>query len=267
MEIIRQLLTEIDQQQDKMIQSGFNHESIHHYRESIRKLRAILFFFKDYIQAKAYIDSDLMSKYFFNLTSLIREIDVFENGYVDCMSNTTLHRLNELKTSVREEMIEAFQIPYSDYYSRFSDLNIVFAECDASINPLEDPTDMTLAAMIQKSHKDLLNEFIQLDESQFSEEKYIHRKRMLAKKWVYTYELFPSYFTKYQLLYEPLAHFQSEAKHLHDICVDLRFVGQFKLDDPMLLNQLVEDYTLFSVRAKEAYAKTCEAVSKLESLD
>lgn len=266
MEIIRQLLTEIDQQQDKMIQSGFDHESIHHYRESIRKLRAILFFFKDYIQAKAYIDSDLMSKYFFNLTSLIREIDVFENGYVDCMSSTTRHRLNELKTSVRQEMIAAFQIPYSDYYTRFSDLNIVFADCDASVNPFDHPTDITLTTMIQKSHLDLLNEFIQLDESQFSEEKYIHRKRMLAKKWVYAYEMFPSYFTKLKLLIEPLTHFQSEAKRLHDICVDLRFVGQFKLDDPMLLNQLVEDYTLFSVRAKQAYANTCEVISKLELL-
>ena len=251
MDLFKKLLSDIDHKQKLMFQAAFDHDSIHEYREAIRKLRALLFFFKSNIKSKSFYIADTMTKYYFNLTSLIREIDVFEAGYKQDMSETTQNALKGLKEKTKAEMVQKFQIPIQDGFECFEKLIIEFSHCEV----IE-----ALKLTVKQRQIELFNEFLTLEEDRFSEEKYIHNKRMLAKKIVFVYDLLPSCFQNIETLKDTLVDFQLSAKKLHDVCVDLRFIGQFQLEDEKLLNQLVMDYGKTSEVAKSQYQITCTCI-------
>jgi len=242
-------LEAIDDTLDKMIAANYNHESIHAFRESIREFRALMFFYSQSIRPSDYRMVESLSKKFFNMTSLIREIDVFESGYRDFMTDETVVSLAAIKKPLLDKLKEDI-----------SEANgFKFNQVKIHLKPLKTREDQEHC--ISARHCEVLKMFIMVDEGPFNEEKVIHTKRMLAKKILYVHDILMPERQELTQMNEELHHFQVVAKQLHDVCVNLRFVGQYRLDDPTLISKLISDHDQFS-RAAESQFEKVSAVIK-----
>ena len=221
-------LKEIDDYYDKMKLLVFSHGSIHDYRESIRRFRALLFFYKPYIKASEYTELERGTKTVFNETSLIRQIDVFEENYGHLMSESSKDKLNSAKMPLKEEM--------SRKLSRLDGLGI-----EVRSLPQLDSADYKEWERLRQME---LFELFVTKKSEESDnlEKYIHGKRMIAKKLRYVHNLLMPENRELDKLNGLLDAFQIVAKGLHDSCVNLRFIGQYEMDDPELINKLIYDH-------------------------
>lgn len=241
-------LEAIDVQLEKMIDASYDHGSIHELRESIRRFRALMFFFIHNIRLSDYRMIEFISKKFFNMTSLIREIDVFETGYAAFMSKQTLNRLSEIKAPLINALMDELEETNG---FRFQHVKI-------HVKPFKN------APMLDKYLKhrsaELFNLFLDKDDERFKEEKYIHAKRMLAKKILYIHTILMNDQSALADMNEALELFQQKAKLLHDVCVNLRFIGHYKLDDEPLINKLILDHKAFSEDAEAQYEAVCESI-------
>ncbi len=241
-------LEAIDDTLDEMIAANLNHESIHAFRESIRKFRALMFFYSQSIRPSDYRMVESLSKKFFNMTSLIREIDVFESGYRDFMTDETVANLASIKKPLLDKLKEDI-----------SEANgFKFNQVKIHLKPIKTRQDQEHC--ISARHCDVLNIFIQVDEEPFTEEKVIHTKRMLAKKILYVHDILMPERQELSQMNEELNRFQVVAKQLHDVCVNLRFVGQYRLDDPALISKLVSDHDRYSRAAEAQFERTSEVI-------
>lgn len=225
----------------EMIKLDFNHDSIHAYRESIRLFRALLYFYKPAMRPGDYRFLDMQSKKYFDKTSLIREIEVFEAGYLDCMSAETIEHLNNLKqpllARLKLDTRRMVSFKFSNSYVKLPYLN---------------PDSMKSFEMDRQC--ELFDEFIRVDKTLLDyQEKYIHTKRMLSKKIKYIHEIIMNEDESLHKMNAQLGAFQVVAKNLHDTCVNLRIVGSYKLDDPGLIEKLVEDHAKYTGESSVAY--------------
>ncbi|MBE0449936.1 MAG: GNAT family N-acetyltransferase [Clostridia bacterium] len=243
-------LEAMDEKLKSMINQDFNHLSIHDYRESIRRFRALLFFFMPFMRPGDYRFFDTHSKRYFDKTSMIREIDVFEHGYGDIMNDSVLKRLSVLKQPLRARLIlDAKRM--STF--RFSSTKVKLMHAENKQKPGCD----------WGRQCELFRKFIEKDDQLLGyEEKYIHSKRMLAKKMKYVHEILMPDHVELQNINNKLEVFQSHAKLLHDTCVNLRFVGKYELDDEPLIVKLIEDHAYYSKASDEAYLEVCKAMSE-----
>lgn len=246
--IMEKHLEAIDDKLENMIETYYNHKSIHEFRESIRRFRALMFFFIHNIRLSDYRMIEFVSKKFFNMTSLIREIDVFENGYIEYMSKATLLKLSSIKEPLIESLINEL-----DETNGFR-----FQQVKIHVRPFKTASKAIKYYSIRQS--ELFESFLEKDEERFKEEKYIHAKRMLAKKLLYIHVILMENNTELTRINEELELFQQKAKLLHDVCVNLRFVGHYKLDDASLISKLIHDHKIFSDDAEKQYEKVCEAI-------
>lgn len=232
--IMKRHLEEIDKYLDKMIESDFSHKGIHEYRESIRRFRALLYFYAPFIRNTDYSDLDAISKRHFSYTSLIREIDVFEEGYGERMLPETIEKLSALKRPLKDELREQAekmkQVKMANFdvrvrkFSDFEDEGEM--ECSRQAELFQD--------FIERSAYDLENV-----------EKSILVRRMMAKKIRYIHQILMPDRKELNPLNDLLDAFQLSAKALHDVCVNLRFIGQFELSDSELLNDLIKDHSRY----------------------
>lgn len=242
-------LEAMDEKLKNMMALDFNHLSIHEYRESIRRFRALLFFFMPLMRPGDYRFFDMHSKRYFDKTSLIREIDVFEQGYGNLMNDSVLNRLSILKQPLRSRLIlDAKRMATF----RFASTHVKLIQLD---NEKELGCDWNRQCQ-------LFEQFIENDEQLLGyEEKYIHSKRMLAKKMKYIHEILMPDCDELKIINVKLEIFQKYAKLLHDTCVNLRFVGKYELDDEPLIVRLVEDHAIYSKASDQAYLEVCKAMS------
>lgn len=241
-------LEAIDVQLEKMIEASFDHGSIHELRESIRRFRALMFFFIHNIRLSDYRMIEFISKKFFNMTSLIREIDVFETGYSAFMSKQTLSKLSEIKAPLIEALKEELEETNG---FRFQQVKI-------HIRPFKNQSKLD-KYMLQR-RMELFELFLEKDDVRFKEEKYIHAKRMLVKKMLYVHSILMDDQPLLEVMNEALELFQQKAKLLHDVCVNLRFVGHYKLDDETLITKLILDHKTFSDDAEKQYELACKSI-------
>ena len=241
-------LEAIDDKLDEMIAANYNHESIHAFRESIREFRALMFFYSQSIRPSDYRMVESLSKKFFNMTSLIREIDVFESGYRDFMKEETVLNLATIKRPLLDKLKE-------DIYEA---KGFKFNQVKIHLKPTKSKQDQEHC--ISARHCDVLNIFIQVEEEPFNDEKVIHTKRMLAKKILYVHDILMTDRQELSQMNVELKRFQVVAKQLHDVCVNLRFVGQYRLDDPDLISKLVSDHDQYSRAAESQFEKTSEVI-------
>ena len=243
-------LEAMDEKLKSMMDQDFNHSSIHDYRESIRRFRALLFFFMPFMRPGDYRFFDMHSKRYFDKTSLIREIDVFEQGYGGIMNDSVIKQLSVLKQPLRARLIlDAKRMATF----RFSSTRVKLMKVDSGQEPGCD----------WNRQCELFKQFIEKDEQLLGyEEKYIHTKRMLAKKMKYIHEILMPNHVELQNINNKLEVFQTHAKLLHDTCVNLRFVGKYELDDEPLIVKLIEDHAFYSKASDEAYLEVCKAMSE-----
>jgi CHAD domain-containing protein len=246
--IMEKHLEAIDINLENMIESSFGHGSIHAFRESIRRFRALMFFFIHNIRLSDYRMIEFVSKKFFNMTSLIREIDVFESEYGSFMSKETLDKLSKIKEPLLERLVEEL-----DETNGFR-----FQHVKIHIRPFKTQSKADKYQLLRQS--ELFNSFLEKDDERFKEEKYIHAKRMLAKKLLYVHGILMPDKSDLSDINEALERFQQMAKLLHDVCVNLRFVGHYKLDDEALITKLVLDHKAFSDEAEVQYERVCLAM-------
>lgn len=238
-------LEAIDVQMDEMIAHGFSHESIHQFRESIRQLRALLLFYQPIIRNSDYRELEIISKNVFNMTSLIREIDVFENGYYPYMNPQTMYKLATLKKplliKLKEDIENAKSFKFRNYQLHIKADS--FSRSDRMVDLYRELVEQCMLA---------------LD----NEEKLIHNKRMLAKKIRYIHALLMPDETPLAVINNELDAFQVCAKQLHDVCVNLRFVGYYQLNDQALISQLVEDHAASTEKSDAQFEKLCGVLSQ-----
>lgn len=243
-------LEAMDEKLKNMIDQDFNHLSIHDYRESIRRFRALLYFFMPFMKPGDYRFFDMHSKRYFDKTSLIREIDVFEHGYGSIMNDSVIMQLSVLKQPLRARLILDTKRMAR---FRFSSTSVKLMPSD---NQQEPGCDWGRQC-------ELFRQFIEKDEQLLGyEEKYIHSKRMLAKKMKYVHQILIPDRIELQNINSNLEVFQTYAKLLHDTCVNLRFVGKYKLDDEPLIVKLIEDNAFYSKASDEAYLEVCKAMAE-----
>ena len=247
-EKINEHLVEMDKQLDLMVCEDYSHESIHNFRESIRRFRAFLFLIKPLLSTKTYQSLEKSSKHNFDRTSLIREIDVFEHGYGYYMRRSTLEKLSEavkpLINTIRKEGRQA-------EFNRFSSYTV----------HLKSMTDSVLDKLIQTQYAILVESFMQAPEND-NEEKAIHSKRMYVKKIKYINEMMRTNDPKFEAINRCLDQFQDTAKKLHDVCVNLRFIGQYQLEDSALLERLIRDHGVYQKASETQYALVRETMKK-----
>ncbi len=246
--IMQKHLEAIDEQKDRMIKSGFNHISIHNFRESIRQFRALIYFYMPNIRPSDYRVIENISKKYFNMTSLIREIDVFENGYSDSMTEATKEKIGLIKEpllqNLKDELAET--------------RGFLFQNVKLHVKAFEKEPEKGPCFVSRQC--ELLSLFIDREEEQFGEEKYIHNKRMMAKKILYIHEMLLSDRKDLNEVNLELESFQEKAKQVHDVCVNLRFIGKYRLDDEVLITKLVRDHVLFTGQAAGQYDVTCDVI-------
>lgn len=248
--IIEKHLEAIDLALEEMTFAKFDHLSIHNFRESIRHFRALIYFYMPNIRPSDYRMIDQISKKYFMMTSLIREIDVFEIGYKENMNEATVARLKEIKEPL---LLNLYNDLNETNGFRFHQIKIVvrpFKENEKNGN------------CVMKRQCDLLRIFINREEEKFGEEKYIHAKRMLAKKLMYIHNILTPDEPKIALINKELDLFQIMAKQVHDACVNLRFIGQYRFDDQELITKIVHDHALFTAQAAEQYDMTCKVIDQ-----
>lgn len=248
--IMERHLETIDVSLEDMIKANFDHLSIHNFRENIRKFRALIYFYMPNIRPSDYWMIENVSKNYFLMTSLIREIDVFEIGYKDHMSDATIARLKEIKEPLLLNLKNALKEANG---FRFQQVKIM-------IRPFKE--NEKKGNCIMKRQCDLLRVFINREEEEFGEEKYIHAKRMLAKKLIYVHNILMPDEPRISLINKELDLFQIKAKQVHDACVNLRFIGQYRLDDQELIAKIVHDHSIFTAQAAEQYDNTCKVIDQ-----
>lgn len=235
----------IDVQMDVMITNGLSHESIHQFREAIRKLRALLLYYQPILRMSDYRELELISKNVFNMTSLIREIDVFENGYYPYMNPQTMYKLATLKKplllKLKEDIEAAKAFKFSNYQLHIK------------------PDEQIGSQRMSELYSTLIEQCLL---AVGNEEKTIHNKRMLAKKIRYIHDLVLNDTQDLELLNRELDAFQNSAKKLHDVCVNLRFVGHYQLNDQELISKLVEDHSISTEEADLQFEKLCGIMSQ-----
>lgn len=234
----------IDVQMDEMISNGFSHESIHQFRESIRQLRALLLYYQPVIRTSDYRELELISKNVFNMTSLIREIDVFENGYYPYMNPQTMYKLATLKKPLLLKLKEDIENTKSFKFKNYQ-LHIKSDEHIGSERMVELYQTLVEHCLLAVDN----------------EEKNIHNKRMLAKKIRYIHDLLIKDRIALVPINVELDAFQDCAKKLHDVCVNLRFIGHYQLNDQGLINKLVEDHATSTKNADKQFEKLCGVLS------
>lgn len=239
---------DIDHAFDKMISEDFTGESIHNYREAIRKFRALLFFYMPLIAVNHYRYLEVHSKRYFDKTSLIRELDVFLKGYGSLMTTESKDQIERAQSPIISRLkLDARRMKSF----RFSKINFKLSE------DLED-------GFIEQRLKDLYKMLAQTPlEEGVQLEKHIHMRRMLAKK--IDYVLGDLFFGQEDLtpVKRHLNDFQLEAKKLHDVCVNLRLVGHYKLNDRILIEKLIEDHDLFLESAQDQFDKILSFIEKI----
>ena len=235
----------IDVQMDEMIAHGFSHESIHRFRETVRQLRALLLYYQPVIRTSDYRELDLISKNVFNMTSLIREIDVFENGYYTHMNPQTMYKLATLKKPLLIKLKEDIETAKTFKFKNYQ-LHIRSDELSRSERMVE-----LYGGLIEQCQLAVDNE-----------EKMIHNKRMLAKKIRFIHDLLMKDLLELEPINLELDAFQVCAKKLHDVCVNLRFVGHYQLNDQELISKLVEDHAASTEKADYQFEKLCFVLSQ-----
>jgi len=194
-----------------------------------------------------------VSKKYFNMTSLIREIDEFERGYAMFMRPETLEKLNLIKEPLLERMKDEL-----DETNGFR-----FQQIKVHMRPIKTKTKNEPCFNARQC--ELINTFLEKEGGEFFEEKFIHAKRILAKKLSYVHNILMPDDGALIDVNKQLEAFQVIAKQLHDVCVNLRFIGQYQLDDQALITKLVHDHIEFTALAESQYQKTCDImVSFLE---
>lgn len=246
-------LEAIDIQLSLMMDARFNHESLHNFRESIRQFRALMFFYMPNIRPSDYRMVESLSKKYFNMTSVIREIDVFENGYQSFMNDGTIQKL----TAIKQPLIDKLK-------SEIDETNgFKFQQIKIHIRPWKAKSNVGKCILSRQC--ELFQTFLEKDVENFNDEKYIHAKRMLAKKLCYIHDILTPEVTSLARVRLELEQFQQAAKQLHDVCVNLRYVGQYQLDDSKLIEKLVKDHEVNLKVAETQYFRTCEAINEFLS--
>ncbi len=246
--ILEKHLEAIDSTLDKMIEASFDHESIHVFRESIRQFRALMFFCMDKVRSSDFRMVESVSKKYFNMTSLIREIDEFEHGYAAFMRSETYEKLNLIKEPLLERM-----------KAELKETNgFRFQQIKVHMKSLEIRSKSDRCFNMRQC--ELINDFLKNEDGDFFEEKFIHAKRILAKKLSYVHNILMHDEPSLDAVNSQLEAFQEIAKQLHDVCVNLRFVGQYQLDDQALITKLVHDHIAYTALAEAQYQMTCDAM-------
>lgn len=238
----------VERSRAHMRDADFSHESIHLFRESIRRLRALLFFYMPLLHHVDYLNADSISKMMFNMTSLIREIDVFERSYKPYMKPGTTETIHMLKAPLKAKLRE--DIAATMGFS-FAMVNLHFRPCD------------DWSQFPETRQLELYEAFIQNDADAYAnEEKYIHNKRMVAKKLAYIHKIVLSDVAAFSEAEAALGSFQDHAKQLHDVCVNLRLVGQYHLDDEPLITKLISDHRGYQQTAEQEYKRVSDILSQ-----
>ncbi len=246
--ILEKHLEAIDLTLDKMIEASFEHESIHVFRESIRQFRSLMFFCMDNVRSSDYKMVESVSKKYFNMTSLIREIDEFERGYATFMRPEIYEKLNLIK----EPLLERMKVELEETNGfRFQQIKV-------HMKPIK--TRSKSDKCFNTRQCELIGSFVEKQEGEFFEEKFIHTKRILAKKLSYVHNILMPDEPGLEAVNKQLEAFQEIAKQLHDVCVNLRFVGHYQLDDQGLITKLVHDHIAYTALAEAQYQMTCEAM-------
>lgn len=253
--IMEKHLEAIDLTLDKMIEAAFEHESIHIFRESIRQFRALMFFCMDKIRSSDYRMVESLSKKYFNMTSLIREIDEFERGYQAFMCPETYEKL----TLIKEPLLERMKLELEETNGfRFQQIKV-------HMKPIK--TKGKIDPCFNSRQCELIKIFLEKEGGQFFEEKFIHAKRILAKKLLYVHNILMPDEPSLIAINAQLDAFQEIAKQLHDVCVNLRFIGQYQLDDQALITKLVHDHMAYTALAEAQYEKTCDVMVKFLNME
>ena len=249
---IKHHLEQMDLYLDHMVKASFEHQSIHEYRESIRRLRALLYFYKPLIRDQDYKDLDFISKRNFDHTSLIREIDVFETGYGDIMEPSIRTKLGELK----EPLLEKLRAD-AKAMKTFN-----FASFDLRLKP-STTHKPEYEIWEHQRHIEMITDFIEMDQNavEANLERHIHEKRTLVKKIRYVHEILMSKVENLSAINDILDDFQDVARRLHDVCVNLRFIGQYKLNDPILLETLIKNHDQNLAEADLKYEEACRLLT------
>ncbi len=245
--ILQLHLRDIDNHLLKMIDAHCDHKSIHDYRETVRRLRALLFYFKPLIHIGDYQQISFISKRHFDETSLIREIDVFENGYQDKMAPETLQKIQMIKAPLLSQLVHMTEAMRTFH----------FGEVEVRTkNPI---SDEKYEDWIVQRQIELFRMFIQNDEvNPENIESYIHKKRMLAKKLQYVHIIIMTGNYSLVTINQSIESFKQISKKLHDTCVNLRYIGQYELNDPQLLHQLILDHSKYLKEANASYEACCQ---------
>lgn len=246
-------LEEMDLYLDKMIRASFDHESIHDYREAIRRLRSLIYFYSPLIRDLDYKNLDYISKRNFDHTSLIREVDVFMTGYGQVMLPATKSKLNELKKPLLQRLtLDAKAMKLFN-----------FASFDVRLKPsVAHKQDCKIWE--HDRHVALIEDFIDMDLHSDEEnlERHIHEKRTLVKKLKYIHEILMPDNEALSKINVVLEDFQDVARRLHDVCVNLRFVGQYRLHDPELFETLIKNHDSFLAESDLKYEEICRLLTQ-----
>jgi CHAD domain-containing protein len=250
---IKYHLTQMDTFLDQMVAEEYNHQSIHEYREAIRRLRALIYFYKPVLRNSDFKDLDFISKRNFDHTSLIREIDVFENGYRDFMLPGVIKKLGDLKAPLLDKLKSDAQMMKTFNFAQFE----VRLKPSSSHKPAYEVWE-------KQRHFEVIRDFINIDKVSSAKnlERYIHEKRTLVKKLRYVHEILMQNEENLVSINDVLDDFQDVARRLHDVCVNLRFIGQYKLNDPGLLEKLIENHDAFLAEADLKYEEACRLLTQ-----
>ncbi|GAU76394.1 CHAD domain-containing protein [Fusibacter sp. 3D3] len=244
---LKKHLEDIDLYFAKMLESDFSHKGIHEYRESIRRFRAILFFYEPFIKNADYTTLDKISKMHFNATSLIRELDVFEESYGHIMNEATVVKINKIKAPLKDTLRANAEKMKEATFGTFE----IHIKQNMELKAYDEFEKMRQAELFE----------VFVERSAFDQEnveKSIHAKRMLAKKIRYIHCLLMPKKEDLKQLNNLLDAFQMVAKALHDVCVNLRFIGYYELDDQALLDELVKDHAAYLKKADYLFERVRE---------
>ena len=246
--VMKEHFIEMDTRLDQMVYEDYSHESIHNFRESIRRFRALLYLIKPLLSHNDYQLLERCSKHNFDRTSLIREIDVFEHGYGYYMRRATLEKLSLVVAPLIERIRN--EGAFSEF-NKFSDYKI----------NLKNMTDIVMSRFMITQYNTLKDAFLQPVEID-NEEKAIHSKRMYVKKIKYIHDITHPNDKGFEAVNECLEKFQEIAKKLHDVCVNLRFIGQYQLEDPVLLERLIKEHGIYQKASENQYTLVRESMKK-----